>query len=153
MTPVAIGSAAGAAALTVGRGAFSAVGNGLSFAAELMRAATGTTADSSAADNQQSAAKAAIQQRSDELSQRIQQQLLAAGIQLTQPVELTSNGAGGIAVAGAHPQQAAIEAVLGSDVLLERDFNQFAGDYNEFVESSGTGEFPPTLTISIPKGA
>ena len=154
MTPVAVGTAIGAAALTVGRGAIGAVGNGLSFAAELARAAGGMSSSPSGAEARQAeAAHAAIKLRSDELRERIQRQLTAAGIALSEPVELVSNGQGGIAVAGTHPQQAAIEAALGSDVLLERDFNLLASDYREFVEASGTGDMPPTLTVTVPKSS
>jgi hypothetical protein len=127
-----------------------AVGNGLSFVAELAQAVGGTGA--SAPDSGKGtggAAQAAIKLRTDELRERIGRQLAAAGINLSQPVELTSNGQGGIAVAGPHPQQAAIEDVLGSDVLLERDFNQLAGDYSQLAETNGAGDLPPTLTIAV----
>src|SRR4051812_8825721 len=130
MTPVGIGTAVGAAALTVGRGALGAVGNSLSFAAQLIGAAGGEPAQTPEKSGRDAAV---IKQRTDEMRQRIERQLAAAGVQLTQPVELVSNGTGGIAVAGSHPQQAAVEEVLSSDVLLERDFNQLAGDYSELV--------------------
>ena len=154
MTPVAVGTAVGAAALTVGRGALGAVGNSLSFAAQLVGAAGGTSVTPSQIQTQQSnAAQAALKLRADELRQRIERQLAAAGIQLSEPVELISNGVGGIAVAGSHPQQAAIEEALGSDVLLERDFNQLAGDYSELAQQGREGELPPELSITIPKSA
>lgn len=151
MTPVAIGTAVGAAALTVGRGALGAVGNSLSFAAQLVGAAGGASATSS--QSSRDAAAAMMKQRIDEMRQRVERQLAAAGIQLTEPVELVSNGMGGIAVAGLHPQQAAIEVALGSDVLLERDFNQLAGDYSQLVEQGGVGELPATFTIALPKSS
>src|SRR5262245_1833222 len=98
MSPAVLGSAIGAAAVTVGSRAATAVGNSLSFASELLRAA-GAPAD---ANNNQSPAsadaRAALLQRIDALKERIRQTLAAAGISLTQPVELTSNGAGGITV-------------------------------------------------------
>ena len=144
MGPAAIGSAIGAAALTVGRGAVGAVGNGLSFVAELARAA-GDETSSRAEANPTDAVQEAIKLRCDELRERIQRQLAEAGIQLFEPVELVSNGQGGIAVAGSHPQQAVIEEALGSDILLERDFNLLANEYSEFVTGSGM------LTISLPK--
>jgi len=149
MNPVAMGTAVGAAALTVGRGALGAVGNSLSFAAQLVGAAGGAAAEADAQRQQANAAQAAIKQRTDALRQRIEQQLAAAGIQLTQPVDLVSNGTGSIAVAGSHPQQAAIEEALGSDVLLERDFNQLAGNYHELAEQGGAGDLPPMLTITV----
>src|SRR5438552_14375288 len=109
MGPVVAGTAIGAAALTLGRGAAGAVGNGLSFAAELLRAAGGAPSTDERRVDPSVAARAALKLQIDEMQQRIQQQLAAAGIQLTQPAELISNGQGGIAVAGSHPQQAAIE--------------------------------------------
>lgn len=148
MGPVAIGSAIGAAALTFGRGAVGAAGKGLSFTAELLGAGNSQT---DAAQESKQAANSALKLRCQELSERIGQQLMAAGIQLSEPVALVSNGQGGIAVASDHPQRAAIEATLGSDVLLERDFNMLSGDYEEFAQSSGTGDSSPSLVLTIPK--
>jgi len=150
MGPVAAGTAIGAAALTLGRGAVGAVGNGLSFAAELMRAAGGASSPSQGSTNPSAAARAALKLRADEMQQRIQQELAAAGIQLSQPVDLVSNGTGGIAVARPHPQQAAIEEVLGNDFLLEHDFNQLVGDYEELANENGASGSSPTLTITVP---
>jgi hypothetical protein len=148
MTSVAIGTAIGAAALTVGRGALGAVSNGLSFAAELARAtASGPSADHLAI--RAPADRAAILQRMEALRQQIVQRLTAARIQLSDPVELISDGQGGIAVAGPHPQQAAIEEILGSDLLLERDFHRLASDYVDCVELSPVGGLPPALTIHV----
>ena len=153
MGPVAAGTAIGAAALTLGRGAAGAMGNGLSFAAELLRAAGGAPSTADRAPDASAAQQKAIKLQIDEMGQRIQQQLAAAGIQLTQPVALTSNGQGGIAVAGPHPQQAAIEEILGSDILLERDFNNLALDYEEFVDTQDASDLPPSMTVEIPKTA
>jgi hypothetical protein len=153
MTPVAAGTAIGAAALTLGRGAAGAVGNGLSFAAELLRAAGGASSQQQTTSEKSAAARAAVKLRIDEMQQRIQQQLATAGVQLMQPLELVSNGQGGIAVAGPHPQQAAIEEILGSDILLERDFNNLAIDYDEFASGTDAADLPPTLVIAIPKNA
>jgi len=153
MGPAAIGTAIGAAALTAGRGAASAVGNGLSFAAELLRAAGGSVDSTAKAAEQSCAAKDQLKLRTDELADRIRRQLASAGIDLFEPVELISNGQGGIAVAGPHPQQAAIEEALASDVLLEHDFNLLATDYRNIAEQELTTAIPPTLTISVPKSA
>src|SRR5262245_16413264 len=118
MNPVVLGSAIGAAALTFGRGAVGAVGDGVSFATELVR---GENSQTNAAQESEQAAQTALKLRCQELSDRIGRQLTAAGIPLSEPIELVSNGQGGIAVASDHPQRAAIEAALGSDILLERD--------------------------------
>jgi hypothetical protein len=123
----------------------------MSFAAELLRGAAGDSSGSTAGST--SAARSLLKQRMDAMQQRVQQQFAAAGIQLTQPVELISNGAGGIAVAGPHPQQAAVEDLLGSDILLERDFNQLAGDYEELLGGGATDDMPASLTIAIPTAA
>jgi len=149
MGPVAAGTAIGAAALTLGRGAAGAVGDGLSFASELLRAAGGASATTERAADVSAAQQKALQLQIDEMAQRIKQQLAAAGVQLMQPVELTSNRQGGIAVAGPHPQQAAIEEFLGSDILLERDFNNLSLDYEEFVDNHPANDLPPALTVTI----
>jgi hypothetical protein len=150
MGPAAVGSAIGAAALTFGQGAVGAAGKGLSFAAELLG---GGKSSSDAAQESTQSANAAMKLRCHELSNRIGRQLAAAGIQLSEPVDLISNGQGGIAVASDHPQRAAIEAALGNDVLLERDFNTLSGDYEEFAQASGAGESSPTLVVTIPKAS
>src|SRR3954465_5535838 len=108
MGPIIAPVAIGAAALTLGRSALNAAGNGMSFAAELLRGAAGDSSKSqvaTAAQTQRSILKAQM----DKTQQRLKKQLASAGIQLTQPAELISNGQGGIAVAGPHPQHAAIE--------------------------------------------
>lgn len=151
MGPVAIGSAIGAAAVTAGRGAANAVGDGLSFAAQLLRAAGGSTASTKDSSDQSNAAREQLKLRADDLAGRVRRQLASAGIDLFEPVELVSNGQGGIAVAGPHPQQAAIEEALGSDVLLERDFNLLANDYRDLSEQNPSADLAPTLTITIPK--
>lgn len=152
MTPVVIGTAIGAAALTVGKSAIGAVNNGLSFATQLVTPSS-TTSASQNKPSQMTADQVALKQRADELSQQIQQQLAAAGIQLSEPVELVSNGQGGIAVAADHPQAAAIQTALSSDILLERDFSMLSGDYEEFVQSSRATNMSPTLVLSVPKSS
>jgi hypothetical protein len=150
MSPVVLGSAIGAASLAVGRGVATATASGLSFGAALLRAATGDSPEPS--ENQAASGSglpAELKQRITELTDRIRRQLAAAGIRLTQPLELTSDGAGGIAVGGFHPQQSAINDVLSSDLLLERDFTQLAGDYAEFAAGQNGSELPPALNIVL----
>ena len=112
----------------------------------------GSTASTKDSSEQSQAARDQLKLRTDDLAARIRRQLASAGIDLFEPVELVSNGQGGIAVAGPHPQQAAIEEALGSDVLLERDFHLLATDHRDLAEQLPTAALPPTLTISIPKG-
>jgi hypothetical protein len=152
MMPVAMGSAIGAAAVAVGRGAVEAVGNGLSFVAELTRQTAGANHASRRGDDRQEAAKAELKLRRTQLTARIEQRLKDAGLQLTAPVELVSDGLGGIAVAGPHPQTAVIEEALGADVLLEHEFNELARDYELAVSGAGD-EMTSPMTISLPHSA
>jgi len=138
MNPATIGTAAGTAAVTVGRGVLGAAGGGLSFLAELAKATAGSVTQP--AQETTTTKLDAVADLVTALQNRIKEHLAAAGIRLTSPVELASNGAGGIAVLGPHPQQAAIEDSLASDLLLERDFHELA-------TRSATGTSPFTLTI------
>ena len=151
MSPVALGSAFGAAAITVGRGAATALGNSLSFGAELLRAANGeATSASGNGESEQTSLPQELLQRIDELTAKIRRQLTAAGIKLSQPLELTSNGAGGIEVPTEHPLHGAIQSALGNDFLLERDFDHLAADYAEFTASHSAPNLPPALVIKLP---
>ena len=128
-----LGTAIGSAAVALGRGVAAATGNGLSFAAELLKAAGGAEpADAVSGDSALGGLKARISQ----LAQRLRHHLLASGIRLSQPVELISNGQGGITVAGTHPQQAEIAQALASDVLLESEFNRLALDHADAIGGS-----------------
>jgi hypothetical protein len=150
MTPAVAGSVLGAAALTFGRGAVAAAGNGLSFAGELLKGASATSAEHDEAPSAKDSARAIIERRIKELQDRIRRELVAAGIVLAKPVELTGDGAGGIAVAADHPQREAIQDFLGNDFLLERDFHQLAGEYDDFVAEQGAGDWPAKLTVVVP---
>jgi hypothetical protein len=144
-----LGTAIGSAAVAIGRGVAAATGDGLSFAAELLKAAGGAaSADQPAADE---SALAGLKQRISELTQRLQRHLTACGIRLSQPAELFSNGQGGIAVAGGHPQQAAIAEALADDVLLESEFNRLAYDYAEAVGGGESGAM--SVVVSPQPGA
>ena len=50
-----------------------------------------------------------------DLSRRILQRLSAAGIDLTIPIELRTDGTGGVAVDDPHPQRAEIEQLIATD--------------------------------------
>jgi hypothetical protein len=147
MLPAVLGTAVGAAAVTAGRGAAAALGNGLSFVAELAKAASGAASPESA--GQPGSAGSAVKQRVAELTERIRRQLAAAGVKLTQSVELVSDGLGGVAVEGSHPQRSDIERAIGEDVLLERDFARLAVEYSELTMQHGADGRPAALTISI----
>lgn len=61
-----------------------------------------------------------------ELSRRIRQRLDAAGIDLSVPVELRSDGLGGVLVDDPHPQRAEIEELLAADSELTKTFREVA---------------------------
>jgi len=149
MLPALFGTAAGAAAVTVGRGAAAALGNGLSFAAELAKAAGSPLGAPVSSAKKAGGLPTELSQRISELTDRIRRHLAAAGIKLAVPVEFLSDGLGGISVAGSHPQQGAIERAIDSDVLLERDFARLATDYREHATQHANGELPPTLRIAL----
>ena len=71
-------------------------------------------------------------------------------MKLSQSVELVSDGLGGIAVAGGHPQKAEIERAIGSEVLLQRDFSRLAADVREFEASRGRNDHPADFAITVP---
>jgi hypothetical protein len=127
----------GVAGIGLARAATAAIGEGLSFAAELMR---GEEPPASTSVEQE---PGEIPQAINALVSRIKKQLAAAGIDVTQPLTLTSDGLGGI-TAGDHPQRAAIEELLESDVLLLRDFERLK---DEFETSAGPGtDFQLSIT-------
>jgi hypothetical protein len=138
-----LGTAIGSAAVTLGRGVAAATGTGLSFAAELLKAAGGAeTADAHSGDS----ALDELKTRISGLAERLRRHLAASGIRLSQAVELISNGRGGISLAGAHPQQAAIESALASDVLLESEFNRLALDHAD--ANGGNGSAGLTVVVA-----
>lgn len=149
MSPVTLGTAIGAAAIAAGTGAISAVSSGLSFAAELTRS-KGSSTGAAAAHVERPNPNPALDSEIEQLRQRVERCLAEAGIQLSQPVELVSNGQGGIAVAGAHPQQAAIEQALSGDLLLEHDFQRLASDCAERRSVTLASDGLPDWTLSIP---
>jgi hypothetical protein len=119
----------GAAGIGLARAASSAVSESLSFAAELARGSDASgepsaATEPTAAEREQEQ----LRQRIEALAARIKQQLAAAGVDVTQPLVLTSDGLGGI-TAAEHPQRAAIESLLESDVLLLRDFERLKDEY------------------------
>src|SRR5260221_3837775 len=114
MTPVAAGTAIGAAAVTVGRGALGAVGNTLSFAAELVRSATRAAPAPQNSVDPAPAVRAAVKARTDEMQQRIQQQLATAGLQLFHPRQFDMHGPARVVDLDPQPPQVAIDEAVRS---------------------------------------
>lgn len=151
MSPIAAGTAIGAAALTVGRGLLSAASGGLSFTAQLAQAAAGGSNAVASSSDQHSALRQAFDARLEAMRDRIQRLFSQHSIQLTQPANLISDGLGGIELATPHPQQAAIQEALASDILLQRDFNQLLTDASEITLSdAGASSVVTSITIPTP---
>lgn len=147
MSPIAAGSAIGAAALTIGRGVLDATASGLSFAAELAKSTSGAKAAAVAKTDQQNAARELLDQRIEALRHRITRHLAQCGIDLAEPLELISDRLGGIDLATPHPQETAIKEALSRDILLERDFNQLLSDASELSPTSGSNGALTAITI------
>jgi hypothetical protein len=140
----------GVAGIGLARAATSAVSDGLSFAAELARglAPRDAASEPSAAELQ----KEQLQQRMEALAARIKQQLAEAGIEVTQPLTLTSDGLGGLTALD-HPQRAAIESLLEGDVLLLRDFDRLREDYESVAAAAGDDALAAPFEVVVTAAA
>jgi hypothetical protein len=116
-----------AAAGSLAREAVSAVGSGLSFAAELAR--QGRREEIAPATGERDSAQEQFTAALSQFARRLQQRLAAAGLAVTAPIELAADGLGGIDVSGNHPQQSAIEQLLASDEGLREQFAALAEDH------------------------
>ncbi|HEX5106717.1 MAG TPA: hypothetical protein VFV87_23010 [Pirellulaceae bacterium] len=119
---------AGTAALSLARETVGAIGNGLSFATELLRqdrrAASPTEPEPNAVAT--SDASARFEEALCSFVARLKQRLAAAGVGLNDPLELTDDGLGGIQVAGDRFDRAEIEQLLAADRQLVSEFQRLA---------------------------
>jgi hypothetical protein len=119
---------AGTAALSLARETVGAIGNGLSFATELLRQdndasqATQTAGAPSSIELPPSAAKEKFQQALHDFVARLRQRLASVGIDVGS-LELESDGLGGVQVGGDRADRSAIEQVLSADEGLLAEFN------------------------------
>ena len=145
---------AGVAAATLAREAISAVGSGLSFAAELMRQGRGEEADAAAEASPLAAARASLAEGLTAFARRLRQQLAAAGLAVSSPIELYADGLGGVEVGGEHPLSKAIEAIVAADESLRQQFTALGGA-NERLNGQDKHEFGLSIdgarTDVIPK--
>ena len=117
-------------ATTLARGAAQALGESLSFAATLGNFGASTETEAAA----ENAAQLADQERgfhlaAEKFRELLQRALSAAGVDLTVPLEIKSDGLGGIQAAGDHPDRRLIEQVLSGDTSLQQQFQSLANDY------------------------
>ncbi|MDX1948783.1 MAG: hypothetical protein SFU86_25570 [Pirellulaceae bacterium] len=115
---------AGIAATTLARGASAAVESGLSFLSQLGGGESPTSKSPAAAtpDRQE------FEARLRDFAHQVQQRLSASGAGSTGPLELVSDGLGGVQVSGDHPDRARIEQVLSGDAALLARFQQLADE-------------------------
>jgi hypothetical protein len=128
-------SVGGIAALAAVREAASAVGNGFSFAKELVRQASGKEAEASEAD-QANTAYSRFSASLGQFADRLRQRLAQIGVDLTSALELSADGLGGIEAEGPEPDRAALEALLASDESLQREFTNLASEHAELTGHS-----------------
>jgi hypothetical protein len=128
MGPTALGAMFGSAAVAVGRGCAAAAGDGLSFAAELLKATGGAAETAVAGAVTGAEAASGLAARIQHLVGRIERKLADAGVALVQPLEIVGDGLGGLRVAGMHPQGDVVESILRQDLALERDFDGLNAD-------------------------
>jgi hypothetical protein len=135
LTPLLSG--VGLAAGAVLTGAVQAVGNGLSFTAELAKQAVTPPA---AQTNVVAAAEKTPEEKRDELlkqfRERLEERLKSLGISLAQPIVLEANPSGTLRVMNDHPQWRAIEQGLGEDASFADQFAQIQAA----VTSTGVAE-------------
>jgi hypothetical protein len=127
-----------AAAGSLAREAVSAVGSGLSFAAELARQGKGE--EIAPATGERDSAQEQFTAALSQFARRLQQHLAAAGLAVTAPIELAADGLGGIDVSGNHPQQSAIEQLLATDEALREQFAALA-EYDAQLTGGSRHEF------------
>lgn len=150
MSSIALLTLGGVAASGLAKTAVQALNQGLSFAAELAKSATTDGKESDDSQSQLEALRSDHAARIAEFADRIRRELESAGIDLNEPLEVTSDGLGGIALAGDHPQRAAIEELLSTDVLLQRDFQRLANEQESL--SAACDDALEALSITIPGG-
>ncbi len=132
MAPSALLPIAGVAAASLVREAATAVGSGLSFAAELVRQGRGEGAEPSQGQSEPSALGEQFTAALSQFARRLAQHLAAAGLVVSGPIELAADGLGGIEVRGNHPQSNAIESLLAADESLREQFAALAEGYERF---------------------
>lgn len=127
MEPVLLGLAAPSAVSAAGN----LLERTLNTLAEPFSAVLHAVADSlSPANEEQAAVQAAdlqldLAELQTNLASRIEQALASAGVELTEPLQLSiSEIDGSLEVVGEHPQKALIESALADDRELSRDFSE-----------------------------
>ena len=120
---------AGTAALSLAGQTVGAIGNGLSFATELLRQDNDSARAASPPppiDLPRPPAQSKFEQALREFVTRLRQRLASAGIDLSGPLVLESDGLGGIQVGGDRIDESAIEQAIADDGQLAAEFNQLA---------------------------
>ena len=131
----------GVAAASLAREAASAVGSGLSFAAELMRQGRGVGAETSQAQSELDSFRERFTAALSQFSRRLKQHLTAAGLVVSGPIELAADGLGGIEVGGNHPQRGSIESLLAADESLREQFTSLAEGFELLSDGGRRHEF------------
>jgi len=140
----------GTAAAALGREAAKSMSDTLSFAATLASGPAEVVKEPEIAKTAASDAdcKAACEQAVERFRESAYQRLTAAGVDLSQPIELQSDGLGGIQVAGEHPDRALIEQTLSGDLNLQQQFRSLAEKYAQANPSLDPRDYDFGVTLT-----
>jgi hypothetical protein len=127
---------AGVAVAALAGEAASALGSGLSFAAELLRPSTDEGAGPAAPSSSLPSARERFAASLAQFARRLKQHMEAAGLAASGPIEIAADGLGGIDVANQHPQGSMIEALFESDSGLRDQFTALAEAYELLGDGS-----------------
>jgi hypothetical protein len=129
MTPLTMLPLVGVAAGVLGRGLSNALSDSLSFAASLRQGEAEEEQPAACEPANLAASEQTFQAALDRFRDHLASQLTAAGVNLSGPIELQSDGLGGVQVAGDHPQRAQIEQAISGNFSLQQEFQALSGQY------------------------
>jgi hypothetical protein len=125
---------------------------GESFVDMLQGQRSATATANEAAEEDQPVRAAEPQRELDAFGRQLRTRFAAAGIDVSVPVQLKSDGRDGVIVAGSHPQRAAIERLFAADPDLAATFHYLEATFSseellrEQVTDRRFGEFRLQIT-------
>lgn len=154
----AVGAAAGIATGLLTTGAANGLRTGQSFLQSLQatwnsgdvddaQAADTATDDAEAANDESAERLRKLQSEIAEFQRQLARRLAAMGVDLSTPVELKSDGQGGVLVDDPHPQRVAVERLFAQDRELTAEFAYLAAACGAedvirgSLDPGGSGEF------------
>lgn len=93
-----------------------------------------------------------FQEKSAQFQAEVNNRLLAAGVGITQPLDLTTDASGNVKVVGDHPQKDQIEAMFADDPELANQFRQISATGSLIKACEAHSEFAADYAVD-PKAA